>query len=86
MQDDRFTIKAVEAVQRAEHEARDRGQAEIMPLHLLFALVVRGVNGVVIVPMLLVSVGPSPSVPDALRRSGGRHPPPTRLRATASRE
>ena len=39
MQMDKFTIKAAEAVQRAQQIAQDRGHPELTPLHLLAALV-----------------------------------------------
>src|SRR2546422_9174964 len=38
MRFDKFTIKAQEAVQRAQELAQQRNHAEIMPLHLLAAL------------------------------------------------
>lgn len=39
MQMDKFTIKAAEAVQRAQQIAQDRGHPEVTPLHLLAALI-----------------------------------------------
>ena len=38
MQMDRFTIKAVEAIQNADRIARDQGHSQITPLHLLAAM------------------------------------------------
>ncbi|MBU0638424.1 MAG: AAA family ATPase [Planctomycetes bacterium] len=56
MQMDRFTIKAAEAVQRAQQTAQDAGHAELTPLHLLAALVSSPGNGDgdagIVVPLL----------------------------------
>ena len=42
MRTDRFTIKAIEALQAAERIAQDGGHAELTPVHLLAALVAPG--------------------------------------------
>ena len=54
MQMDRFTIKAAEAVQHAQQRARQRGNPEVTPLHLLAALVCADStgNGGIVVPLL----------------------------------
>jgi len=54
MQMDKFTIKAAEAIQRAQQLAQDAGNPEVTPLHLLAALVSPGAdsNGGVVVPLL----------------------------------
>jgi ATP-dependent Clp protease ATP-binding subunit ClpB len=44
MNPDRFTIKAAEAIQRAQSHAQERGHAQVTPLHLLDALL-RGNGG-----------------------------------------
>ena len=45
MRPDRFTIKAMEAVQNAERLARDNGHGELTPLHLLAALIAPSAGG-----------------------------------------
>ncbi|HPM25399.1 MAG TPA: Clp protease N-terminal domain-containing protein, partial [Phycisphaerae bacterium] len=54
MQMDKFTIKAAEAIQRAQQLAQGAGNPEVTPLHLLAALVSPGAdsNGGVVVPLL----------------------------------
>jgi len=54
MQLDRFTVRASEAIQRAQQRAQDSNHAEITPLHLLAALVVDGdpADGGIVVPIL----------------------------------
>ncbi len=55
MQTDKFTIKAAEAVQRAQQLARGAGNPEVTPLHLLAALVSPEADsngGGVVVPIL----------------------------------
>ncbi len=53
---DRFTIKATEALQRAEQQAVTMGHSELSPLHLLAALIAEGGNGSdnggIVVPLL----------------------------------
>ena len=56
MQTDKFTIKAAEAVQRAQQLAQSHGNPEVTPLHLLASLLASGANGNghsgIIVPIL----------------------------------
>jgi len=58
MQTDRFTIKAVEAMQQAERAAQSLGHAELTPVHVLAALVrsergdENGDAGGIVVPIL----------------------------------
>ncbi len=54
MQQDRFTIKAAEAVQAAQQLAQNRGNPEVTALHLLAALVTAagGENGGIVTPIL----------------------------------
>jgi ATP-dependent Clp protease ATP-binding subunit ClpB len=62
---DRFTIKAAEAVQRAQQAAQSAGNPEVTPLHLLAALIARaGANGDggIIVPLLEKAGAPLPQI------------------------
>ena len=56
MQMDRFTIKAAEAIQAAQQRARQTGNPELTPLHLLAALVSAesdgNGNGSIVTPLL----------------------------------
>jgi len=63
---DKFTVKAQEAVQRAGELASERGNPEMMPVHLLAALAEDSEG---IVPPLLERVGVSPKalLADAMR-------------------
>jgi ATP-dependent Clp protease ATP-binding subunit ClpB len=63
---DKFTVKAQEAVQRAGELASERGNPEMMPIHLLAALA-EDTEG--IVPPLLERIGVSPKtlLADAMR-------------------
>ncbi|HXY16040.1 MAG TPA: ATP-dependent chaperone ClpB [Terriglobales bacterium] len=54
---DKFTVKAQEAVQRANELASEHGNAELMPLHILAALV-EDMEG--IVPPVLEKIGAGP--------------------------
>ncbi len=51
---DRFTIKAADAIQHAQHVAQQSGNPEVTPLHLLAALLSdrAGDNGGIILPLL----------------------------------
>ena len=57
---DKFTVKAQEAVQRAGELASEYGNAEVLPLHLLLALV-EDREG--IVPPVLEKIGAGPQAP-----------------------
>src|SRR5690348_10475173 len=63
---DRLTEKSQEAIQAAQALARDRGHPEILPAHLLLALLDQG-DG--IVPSLLTRCGLEPA---GLREELGR--------------
>ncbi|MBK9121308.1 MAG: ATP-dependent chaperone ClpB [Phycisphaerales bacterium] len=54
MQMDRFTIRAAEAVQSAQHKAQEAGHPEVTPLHLLGALIEpdAGSDGGIAAPLL----------------------------------
>jgi ATP-dependent Clp protease ATP-binding subunit ClpB len=58
MRFDQLTIKAQEAIQEAQRDARARGNAELSTEHLLFALVSQG-DGVVVPILQKLGVDPS---------------------------
>ena len=58
MRFDQLTIKAQEAIQEAQRDARARGNAELTPDHLLLALL-RQSEGVVVPILQKLGVDPS---------------------------
>src|SRR5579864_5208010 len=63
---DKFTVKAQEAVQRANSLASEHGSPELMPVHLLAALV-EDKEG--IVPPVLEKIGIGPISQEAVQRA-----------------
>src|ERR1700677_2522833 len=63
---DKFTVKAQEAVQRANNLASEHGNPELMPVHLLAALV-EDKEGIVPPVLEKVGVGPQAVLHDAYR-------------------
>jgi len=60
---DKFTVKAQEAVQRANELASEHGNPELMPLHLLAALV-EDKEGIVAPVLEKIGIGPQPVLSD----------------------
>ncbi len=60
---DKFTVKAQEAVQRANELASEHGNPELMPLHLLAALV-EDKEGIVAPVLEKIGIGPQAVLSD----------------------
>jgi len=60
---DKFTVKAQEAVQRANELASEHGNSELMPLHLLAALV-EDREGIVAPVLEKIGIGPQSVLSD----------------------
>ena len=79
---DKFTVKAQEAVQRANELASEHGNPEVLPLHLLAALL-EDKEGIVPPIMEKIGIGPQSvlsdlyqemeRLPEDLRRCGSGH-------------
>src|SRR5271166_399572 len=61
---DKFTVKAQEAVQRANNLASEHGNPELMPVHLLAALV-EDKEGIVPPVLEKIGIGPQAVLHDA---------------------
>ena len=64
MRSDQLTIKAQEAIQEAQREASSRGNAELLPDHLLLALL-KQTEGVVVPILQKLGVDPTALASDA---------------------
>ena len=63
---DKFTVKAQEAVQRANELASEHGNSELMPLHLLAALV-EDKEGIVVPVLEKIGIGPQAVLSDVYK-------------------
>src|SRR5271170_3853296 len=63
---DKFTVKAQEAVQRANELASEHGNAELLPLHLLAALL-EDKEGIVPPVLEKIGIGPQAVLNDLYR-------------------
>ena len=86
---DKFTVKAQEAVQRANELASEHGNPELMPMHLLAALV-EDKEGIVAPVLEKIGIGPQAVLSDIYKEieklpkvsgSGGAHQPACRRRS-----
>ena len=67
---DKFTVKAQEAVQRASQLASEHGNPELMPVHLLAALV-EDKEGIVPPVLEKIGIGPQAVLHDAYKAIDG---------------
>jgi len=87
---DKFTIKATEALQRAEQRARGSGHSEMTPLHLLAALVApdgsSGADAGIVVPILQKAGVRPDRIREIVEAELNRRPQVSGGTLTASRE
>jgi len=63
---DKFTVKAQEAVQRANNLASEHGNPELLPMHLLAALL-EDKEGIVVPVLEKIGIGPQAVLSDLYR-------------------